>query len=433
MTPQSNLMILAPIDLKRETELRSMLASMNREPGIADPLNPLIPFGEFEQIHFARILILDDQTLGDIAVYGLPIINYPKYLAVMIDFDGETEPFLRDLVQRASDGLRRIFSYCEESTPGTDLLPWIKAHNVSAAASYVNWIGRTVKQVREEEALRQSLQRFIRENSSALQTTQPRQARDMLKTFIASEQQSGRITLTRPNPTPLGWELRNLADIAGMPLLLLAASPFLLLYLPFFILKLRWRERSDPEIAPRVDAEHANLLASIEDWDVTNQFSAMGSLKPGPFRLSTIRFVLAVIDYTAKHIFNRGRLGRVTTIHFARWVFLDNKRRVIFISNYDGSLESYMDDFINKVAFGLNVVFSNGVGYPQTNWLILDGAKDEQNFKNYLRRHQMPTQVWYNAHSGLTARDRQRNALIREGLEQASMTDSETREWLQLF
>ncbi len=433
MTPQSNLMILAPIDLKRETELRSMLASMNREPGIADPLNPLIPFGEFEQIHFARILILDDQTSGDIAVYGLPIVNYPTYLAIMIDFDGETEPFLHDLVQRAGDGLRRIFSYCQESTPGSDLLAWIKAHNVSAAASYVNWIGRTVKQVREEEALRQSLQRFIRENSSALQATQPRQARDRLKTFIASEQQSGRITLTHPNPTPFGWELCNLADIAGMPLLLLAASPFLLLYLPFFILKLRWRERSDPEIAPRVDAEHANLLASIEDWDVTNQFSAMGSLKPGPFRLSTIRFVLAVIDYTAKHIFNRGRLGRVTTIHFARWVFLDNKRRVIFISNYDGSLESYMDDFINKVAFGLNVVFSNGIGYPQTNWLILDGAKDEQNFKNYLRRHQMPTQVWYNAHPGLTARDRHRNALIREGLEQASMTDSEITEWLQLF
>jgi hypothetical protein len=433
MTPQSNLMILAPVDLKRETELRSMLASMNREPGIADPLNPLVSFGKFEQIHFARILILDDQTLGDIAVYGLPIVNYPTYLAIMIDFDGETEPFLHDLVQRAGDGLRRIFSYCQESTAGSDLLAWIKAHNVSAAASYVNWIGRTVKQVREEEALRQSLQSFIRENSSALQATQPRQARDRLKTFIASEQQSGRITLTHPNPTPFGWELRNLADIAGMPLLLLAASPFLLLYLPFFILKLRWRERSDPEIAPRVDAEHANLLASIEDWDVTNQFSAMGSLKPGPFRLSTIRFVLAVIDYTAKHIFNRGRLGRVTTIHFARWVFLDNKRRVIFISNYDGSLESYMDDFINKVAFGLNVVFSNGVGYPQTNWLILDGAKDEQNFKNYLRRHQMPTQVWYNAHPGLTARDRQRNALIREGLEQASMTDSETREWLQLF
>ena len=426
-------MILASVDLQRETKLRSALASMNRAPGIVDPFNPLVPFGKFAQIHFARILILDDQTLGDIAVYGLPVVNLPKYLALMIDFDGETEQLLDDLVQQAADGLRLLFSYCQGSIPGADLGAWMREHSVSAAASYVNWVGRTVKQVTEEEALRQSLQTFIRENSPALQTMHPRQARDMLRKLISSEQQAGVITLTPAEPTPLGWELRNLIGIIGMPLLLLAASPFLLLYLPFFILKLRWRERSDPVIAPRVDAEHANLLASIEDWDVTNQFSAMGSLKPGPFRLSTIRFVLAVIDYTAKHIFNRGRLGRVTTIHFARWVFLDDKKRVIFISNYDGSLESYMDDFINKVAFGLNVVFSNGIGYPQTSWLILDGAKDEQTFKNYLRRHQMPTQVWYNAHPGLTARDRHRNALIREGLEQETMTDSEIKTWLQLF
>jgi hypothetical protein len=92
-----------------------------------------------------------------------------------------------------------------------------------------------------------------------------------------------------------------------------------------------------------------------------------------------------------------------------------------------------MDDFINKVAFGLNIVFSNGIGYPRTNWLILDGAKDEQKFKDFLRRHQMPTQMWYNAHPALTALDRRRNALIREGLEKPSMTDSEARTWLQLF
>ena len=29
-----------------------------------------------------------------------------------------------------------------------------------------------------------------------------------------------------------------------------------------------------------------------------------------------------------------------------------------------------MDDFINKVGFGLNVVFSDGVGYPRTRWLL---------------------------------------------------------------
>ena len=433
MTPQSSFMILATVDPQREADLRRLLNSMNREPGVLDPLNALVPFGQFKQVHFARIVILEDLTINDITVYGLPRIDYPKYLAILGDMDGTADKFLVELVDRAGDGLRRIFSHCEGYSSDVDLLGWMKAKSVSPAANYVNWVGRTVQQVREEEALRQTLEKFIQENSAALRMMQPRQIRDTLKGFVSKEQQSGRVTLTPPQPTPLGWQLLNLLHLVGLPVLLIILLPLLLLFLPFFLIQLRRCERSDPEIAPRVDPDHASLLASLEDHDVTNQFSAMGSLKPGLFRLTTIMGVLLAIDYTARHIFNRGRLARVTTIHFARWVFLDGRRRVIFASNYDGSLESYMDDFINKVFFGLNVVFSNGIGYPRTTWLLLDGAKDEQRFKDFLRRHQMPTQVWYNAHPGLTALNKQRNALIREGLEQPSITDSELQKWLKLL
>ena len=76
-----------------------------------------------------------------------------------------------------------------------------------------------------------------------------------------------------------------------------------------------------------------------------------------------------------------------------------------------------MDDFINKVAFGSNLVFSNGVAYPKTSDLIVGGAKYEQQFKNFIRRHQLPTEVWYNAHPGLTAVDLTRNKQIRRGIE----------------
>jgi hypothetical protein len=174
-------------------------------------------------------------------------------------------------------------------------------------------------------------------------------------------------------------------------------------------------------------------LAELEDHDVTNQFSAMGTLKPGWFRRTTLIFVLWIVAYTTRHVYTRGFLARVNTIHFARWTFLDDKQRLLFASNYDGSLESYMDDFINKVAFGLNVVFTNGVGYPRTRWLVLDGAKDEQKFKYFIRRHELPTEVWYNAHPGLTAVELERNGHIRAGLEQPTMTDAEAREWLRLF
>ncbi|HLZ10472.1 MAG TPA: hypothetical protein VKT80_17940, partial [Chloroflexota bacterium] len=125
-------------------------------------------------------------------------------------------------------------------------------------------------------------------------------------------------------------------------------------------------------------------------------------------------------------------LAGVKTIHFARWVPIDGDRRVLFASYYDGSLESYMDDFIDKEAWGLNAVFSNGVGYPRTNWLVLDGAKDEQAFKDFLRSHQTPTPVWYSAYDRLTTLNIEKNAKIRAGL-YGSLTDSQIREWLGLL
>ena len=433
MTPQSNFMIVAPIDPRREAELRSLLASMNLEPGVVNPLNSVIPFGELKKLHFARIVILKDDTLNDITVYGLKPVDYPIYLVFLGDIDGDSSEFLADLAERYSEGLRKIFSHCESFVPEENLLEWMKANSAAPAAAYINWVGRTVQQVDEEEALRQALESFIQQNSDSLRSRQPREVYKTLRSFVAQEQNAGRLPLTPPNPTPLEWQLRNLLNLVGVPLLLLLALPVLLIYLPVFVILLRYRETTDPVIAPLVNAAHADLLASLEDHDVTNQFSALGSLKPGLFRLSTIAFVLWIIDYTAKHIFNRGRLARVSTIQFARWVYLDGGKRVIFCSNYDGSLDSYMDDFINKVGFGLNVVFSNGLGYPRTNWLLLDGAKDEQKFKNFLRRHQLPTQVWYNAHPGLTALNKRRNMLIRQGLKSSSMTDSEIQEWLRLF
>jgi hypothetical protein len=433
MTPQSNFMILATVTPSRSAEFRSLLAEMNREPGVLDPGNALIPFEQFDRVHFARLLILDDQTLDDIKVYGLPRVDMPTYFAFLGDVDGPREEFFAELVQRAGDGLRSIFMLCDDFTPGTDLLAWIKAHNVDPAANYVNWIGRTVRQVREEIALREALVKFVQDNSDSLDGMQLARIRDTLKSFVDGEVQAGRLVLTPPAPTPFGWKIRNLLNLVGIPILFLIASPLLLVALPFVLIRLRIAERSDPEVAPRVHADHANLLGSLEDHEVSNQFSAMGSIKPGLFRRIVIILVLIVIDYTARHIFNRGRLARVISIQFARWVFLDGKRRVIFTSNYDGSLESYMDDFINKVAFGLNVVFSNGIGYPRTNWLLLDGAKDEQTFKNYLRRHQLPTEVWYNAFPGITALDKWRNALIREGIEKSWMTNDEIQEWLRLI
>src|ERR1039458_1818204 len=194
------------------------------------------------------------------------------------------------------------------------------------------------------------------------------------------------------------------------------------------------RENTEPVYAPRPDRDQAKALADIEDYEFTNQFSAMGSWKPGLVRRWMGRYILLVIDWTARHWpYTRGRLARVRTIHFARWVYLDGMKRIFFATSYDGSLDSYNDDFINKVSFGLNVTFASGIGYPKTRWLLAGGAKDEQKFKDFLRRHQMPTDVWYNAHPSLTAVELERNSRIRQGLKAAALSDEAAREWVQLL
>jgi hypothetical protein len=221
--------------------------------------------------------------------------------------------------------------------------------------------------------------------------------------------------------------------LIGVPFAGLIALPFLIVLLPLFIVQLRTRETSDPEFCPRPAANAVLTMQQLEDHDVTNQFTALGPVKPGRFRRWLACVLLMLIDYTCRHIFTRGYLARVQSIHFARWVFLDDKTRVMFASNYDGSHESYMDDFINKVAWGLNLVFSNGFGWPRTDWLIKGGARREQLFKYYQRRHQLPSQVWYKAYPGLTAVDLARNQRIRAGLERADMSDEQALAWLRLL
>ena len=196
---------------------------------------------------------------------------------------------------------------------------------------------------------------------------------------------------------------------------------------------LRTREKNDAEICPRQDRAALLELQDLEDYDVTNQYTAIGSVKPGLFRRWLVTVLLALIDYTCRHIFTHGFLARVQTIHFAFWAFLDDKRRLVFMSNYDGGHEPYMDDFINKVAWGLNLSFSHGVGWPRTRWLVARGARIENKFKNYQRRHQLPTQVWYRAYPGLALVDLKRNQRIREGLELASVTDAQAQAWLRLL
>lgn len=432
MTPQSPVLVIAPIADGREDDLRALLDTMNSAPALADPDNGVLPFGRFERLHYARLVVLDDANMADLVVYGVTPPRLVPRLAFLADCDGPSRDLLADLCERAGEGLRRLFAHCEGFDPGGKLLPWMVAHSVPASANYVNWVGRTVRQVREESALQRALSERVPRVALASASDAQRVRRELID-YVGAAVRGGHLSLTPPEATPFTWTLANLLHAIAIPLIGLAALPLLIVSMPALIYQLRQRETSDPEICPGPSPQALAELRRLEDHDLTNQFTAIGPVKPGLFRRWLVIALLALIDYGCRHIFTRGYLARVQTIHFARWVVLDDSSRVLFVSNYDGSHEAYMDDFINKVAWGLNLIFSNGVGWPRTDWLVKRGARREPCFKKYQRGHQVPTQVWYKAYPGLTLADLARNQRIREGLEQPEVTDAQALAWLRLL
>jgi hypothetical protein len=408
------------------------LHSMNAEPGMADPRNSVVPFALFDRLHFARLVLLDDALQADLRVHGVEPTPLPTCLVFLGDCDGSADDVLADLAERARPGLARIFAHCEGFTDATGLLAWMRARERPSAASFVNWVGRSVRQIREESALQRALAARVPRRPLAAPGEGERVRRE-LAAWVQGEVDAGRLALTPAAPTPLGWQLAKLANLVGVPLIGILALPLLIVGAPLFVFLLRRREESDPELCPRPRAADLEALQELEDREITNQYTAIGAVKPGLFRRWLLTVLLVLTSFACRQIFTRGYLARVQTIHFAHWFFFDDKTRVVFVSNYDGSHQGYMDDFINKVGWGLNLLFSNGVGWPRTRWLVHGGSRIEQKFKYYQRRHQVPTQVWYKAYPGLALVELNRNHRIREGLQQATMSDAQALAWLRLL
>lgn len=424
-------MVVVPIRDGRRDSLDALLDSMNASPGRANPCNEIIPFGQLDTLHNARLVVIEAHTASDIEAFGWEPHDVTPSLAFLGEVDGERDTFLSHLAIIASSGLIRLFSHCAgfETHKGT-LLSFLQRHSVPSAATYINWVGRTVVQVREESRLQAFLAERLDMLKAADDTVDARPLRQALSNSVELAIHRGELSLTPAAKTPWSYRCRNTLDLVGFPLLMLALSPLILVASPFVLWRLRVLERSDPDIDLRPDPAHVERLSHIEDIDVSNQFNVYGDIKPGLFRYWLLKAIMRIVDYTARHVYRRGFLARVRTIHCARWVFLNGHRSMFFASLYDGSLESYMDDFINKVAFGLNLTFSHGVGYPRTRWMIKGGAELEQPFKDTLRRHQLPSAVWYRAHPGLTAFDMARNTRLRLGLERYPRNEAAIRRWL---
>ena len=131
MTPQSTFMIVATITDGKTDELRALLASMNNLPGMANPDNVLVPFVQFDRLHFARFVILETNSSENDETSTANSSDWPPTLAFLGDCDGSAETFIAELAVRADSGLRHIFSYCEDFiSTDESLVAWMHEHNL---------------------------------------------------------------------------------------------------------------------------------------------------------------------------------------------------------------------------------------------------------------------------------------------------------------
>lgn len=437
---QHPLTIITPVDPIKLEHLRNLLNSI-QNPDIES--NNLIPFLKIKSVHFVRFVLIESGT-----------DKYPVQLAFSSDFDGNERAFLTELIREAKEGLDEIYNCCIGYNG--DLQRYWDKHKVQVNAFYNGHQGIGTTQIRQEDELRKAITCYLDEAclNGTINNRSAAQIKQMAGSFIAKDS-SFKWAVIDKGMSPFQkfvFQRKSLVvNIAALIVILVLlgfsmAKIFKLLKIPRTIgylalfacvatglfaikRKLNKLERKYPVNMLTPTTNHVNMLMQAENFQVQNQLTHLVEMKPGIFRLLTLKFVLGTINFLARTYFNKGELGTIPSIHFARWMLMDNDRRLLFFSNFDGSWENYLGDFVDKAAVGLTAVWSNTKGFPKTHNLINEGARDEQSFKEWTRHLQISTQVWYSAYKTLSVENINNNALIRSGLFR-EMDEIKSQAWL---
>jgi hypothetical protein len=226
-----------------------------------------------------------------------------------------------------------------------------------------------------------------------------------------------------PGSGLFGWLLLMATGIVASVLVLLAA--------------LRSRETEDLLKHPPADVTPDPVkVRALEAWEDchlagSDHMASLVTIKPGRFRAFLVRFGTSALALAVRYISTDGYLGSMRTIHFAHWAIVDGGRRLLFLSNFDGSWESYLDDFIEKAHAGLTLAWGNSIGFPPPRYLSLDGALQGRRFKNWARCSMTPSKFWYAAYPNLTVNQVVRMATIARGLCAPGLSPSDAATWVK--
>src|SRR6476646_2174863 len=86
-------------------------------------------------------------------------------------------------------------------------------------------------------------------------------------------------------------------------------------------------------------------------------------------------------------------LTKLQTVHFARFVFLENNTKLAVITTYDGSFEDYINEFIDEIGNVFNALLQHMDGAPP-----LPIQQNRDAFHEYVKTHDLACiQPFYSA------------------------------------
>jgi hypothetical protein len=370
---------MAPVRVGQEAALRDLLCPIGDDirGKKADTNRPRIEFTRSKRIHFARFAILPDHDRG-------PDRSRLLYAST---YDGTLDDHLAELIAITSD-MDAIWSHCEGYGGVGSFGGFVRAHAHEPHAFYIAFRDETVDGIctavtrsreapgtsvgnRKSSGVGAAVQRFVR-------------GLPIVGDILRAIARCGFVNVFRGSQlivASLGryWRFRLWNWLTGnhMPRRQSLYSSVSL-----------------DNCAGSEDPAYKDNPAYREDVVAQNQLTLLTAIQPG--RADRVSAVMAAIDAYAKHLSPPGSLIGVSTIHFVRWTIIDNGRRLLMISDYDGSWESYIDEFAEMILSGLDAIWTTAEAYPP------DGARDVPAFKRFLRRHQIPAEVFFSAYPDIT-------------------------------
>ncbi|MDQ4133138.1 MAG: hypothetical protein M3179_08045 [Actinomycetota bacterium] len=417
---QTVLTLIADVDTHQVDAVRDAIGVIHDDPGG----NSLLPFSQFETLHFASLVLVEG-----------PLVDSPQ-LIFEGNVDGTTEEWLTTLATNGAAGLDALFGTSPGYPAGNDATArriWLASHVVRPAAYHIGATGRSRQRIRREAELHQAIEDFIDEEDRAgrLDGASPASVRAKVQAFVrAAPGLAWAQVPAGPRETRLE-RARYVATAVAAGLVALVLSPLLVLVLVVVAPVLLLKELTDPVQKGPASPAHVNAVEEDEDQRrvAQNHLASVIPVKPGILRVVLLRAVLFVINQVARVSATKGELGGIPSIHFAHWSVINDGRHLLFLSNFDGSWESYLGDFIDKAAKGLTAVWSNTVNFPRTTLLVFRGAEDGPRFRQWGRASQCRTGAWYNAYPTATMSVIDNNSALREGLF-ANLDEKDTAAWL---